>query len=255
MSLFGANGSGKTVMIKAILGIYSPSSGHVSGVNRIPYQRTKPAIGNLAGYSAQEVNMMQDLTVLETLKLVLRLRRPQQGRALRAEAILLCKILNLYQFRYHFLSSLSLGVLKRVSIGLALMTNAELILLDDPFANLDVITQHAVLQSIQDACRHGHCVIYTCSHTDFLAPAQRLAALGNHGFVAIGERQEITQNYYTSYYVIDTRVYLPEIEAMNAKVPTDEQDDPELQNSSRARRNYLKVSAFVENIFPDAIIK
>nr|XP_041631036.1 ATP-binding cassette sub-family A member 17 [Drosophila kikkawai] len=257
LSLYGPNGSGKTVLTKSILGFYAANTGHVNSSNRMPYQRYKSQIGNLAGYSAQEVFLMQELTILDVLSLVLRIRHWLKTNQLKEEAKAICKILNLYNYRHNILSTCSQGVLKRLSIALALMTNAELILLDDPFANLDVITQHTVLQSIQAACRHGLCIIYTCADTDFSTPAQRLAAISQSALIAIGERHELTHNYYSSYYVIETKIHLPHIEAMNAMkwdengLPTDEQD---LARQSLETQIYLAIKGFVTRIFPKAIV-
>ncbi|KAH8238408.1 hypothetical protein KR032_006422, partial [Drosophila birchii] len=255
LSLYGPNGSGKTVLTKAILGFYAANTGRVSSPNRMPYEKYKSQIGNLAGYSAQEVFLMQELTILDILSLVLRIRHWLKDKQLKEEATTICKILNLYDYRHTILSTCSQGVVKRLSIALALMTNAELILLDDPFANLDVIAQHIVVQSIQDACRHGLCIIYTCADTDFSTPAQRLGAISHSALIGIGERTELTQHYYPSYYVIETKIHLSRIDALIvAELEESGIDDVETPSEKRATQIYQAISSFVKRIFPRAII-
>ncbi|KAH8287529.1 hypothetical protein KR054_009533, partial [Drosophila jambulina] len=254
LSLYGPNGSGKTVLTKAILGIYAANTGAVSSPNRMPYQKYKSQIGNLAGYSAQEVFLMQELTIMDVLSLVLRIRHWVRSQQLRHEATMICKILNLYDYRNHILSTCSQGVLKRLSIALALMTNAELILLDDPFANLDVITQHTVLQSIQDARRHGLCIIYTCADTDFSTPAQRLAAISQSALIGIGERHELTHNYYSSYYVVETKIHLANIEALMAMSPEEDEGGRGSVTAMREARIYMGIRGFILRTFPKAIV-
>ncbi|XP_020808639.1 ATP-binding cassette sub-family A member 5 isoform X2 [Drosophila serrata] len=254
LSLYGPNGSGKTVLTKSILGFYAPNTGRVDSPNRMPYQRYKSQIGNLAGYSAQEVFLMQELTILEVLRLVLHIRHWLKDKQLKYEATTICKILNLYDYRHNILSTCSQGVLKRLSIALALMTNTDLILLDDPFANLDVITLHTVLHSIQDACRHGLCIIYTCSDADFSAPAQRLAAISRSALIGIGERHELTQNYYSTYYIVETKINMPNIDALIRMELEEDENDVESASERRQTQIFLGVSTFVMRIFPKAIL-
>jgi len=187
----------------------------------------------------------------------------------------LCQIFGLYKYRFQSLSVCSRGILKRLSLGIALMSDADLILLDDPFTHLDVIAQRTVLHVIHELSRRGHSVIYTCSDTQFSNSALRMAALSYPGIAAIGERQEFLQNYYTSYYVVETRIHFPELmgplEFDSLSGESQEEQEYGLKteeplrfkhheystacNDSEDRWKYLQLCLLIEKAFPHAIIK
>ncbi|XP_001978035.3 ATP-binding cassette sub-family A member 3 isoform X1 [Drosophila erecta] len=272
LSVFGANGTGKTVLLKAILGIYTPSSGRIITSNKVPFKSEGSEACHMMGYSAQEFPVRRSMTILETWVLVLRIRRSKRF-SFRKEATELCKIFGLYKYRYNSLSICSQGVLKRLSIGIALISDAELILLDDPFTHLDLMSQRNMLHIIHDLRRRGHTVIYTCNDTEFSTPALRMATLSYSGITVIGEREELQQNYYSSYYMVESRIHLVE---MGSPIDFDSQSTEanedivvatweifrhkhqELStacNDNEDRWKYLKLCGLIEKIFPHAIIK
>ncbi|XP_016972068.2 phospholipid-transporting ATPase ABCA3, partial [Drosophila rhopaloa] len=268
LSIFGENGSGKTILMKAILGIYSPSSGRIICSNMVPFKSENLEACDLIGYSAQEGKMFRTLTILESIRLILRVRRISR-KTLKSDATTVCRIFGLYRYRFHLLSVCSQGILKRLSIAIALISDANLILLDDPFAQLDVISRRNMLHVIHDVCRRGHAVVYTCSDTDLSLPALRMAALSHPRIAAIGERQEMEQNHYSSYYVVETRIEFDTADNGAVDSGTLEREggfeavqmSKINQDSSRARRDsedrwkYLKLCGLIEKVFPHAIVK
>ncbi|XP_039496756.1 ATP-binding cassette sub-family A member 17 [Drosophila santomea] len=272
LSVFGANGTGKTVLLKAILGIYTPSSGRIITSNRVPFKSKGLDACHMVGYSAQEFRTMRSMTILETWELLLRIRRSRR-RSLRADATDLCKIFGLYKYRFKSLAICSQGVLKRLSIGIALISDAELILLDDPFTHLDLVSQRSMLHIIHDLRRRGHTVIYTCNDTEFSTPALRMATLSYPGIAVIGEREKLQQNYYASYYMVETRIHIAELgspidfdtQSMEAKEDTvvatweifrhKHQGLSTACHDSKDRWRYLKLCGLIEKVFPHAIIK
>ncbi|XP_017074487.1 ATP-binding cassette sub-family A member 17 [Drosophila eugracilis] len=273
LSVFGANGSGKTVLMKTILGVYNPSLGKIISSNKVPFKSENLEVCNLIGYSGQDVRFSQSLTILETFYLLLRIRM-SNTKKLKEDANYLCKLFGLYSYRFQLLSTCSRGILKRLSVGIALMSDADLILLDDPFTHLDIISQRNILRLIHDVRSHGQSVIYTCTDTEFSASALRMVALSPPRIGAIGERQEIQQNYYTSYYVVETRIYMPELSsAIDLDSSSTEDKDQEsglkleelfifrqheyskVRNNNMDRWKYLKLCGLIEKIFPHAIIK
>ncbi|XP_016962533.1 phospholipid-transporting ATPase ABCA3 [Drosophila biarmipes] len=274
LSVFGANGSGKTVLLKTILGIHSPSSGRIISSKKVPLKSENLEGCNLIGYGAQEVQVFQWLTIWETVLLILRVRRSNR-KTLKQDARTLCQIFGLFKYRFQKLSVCSRGTLKRLSLGMALISDAELILLDDPFTHLDVMAQRNVLQVMHELSRRGQSVIYTCSDTQFSTSALRMAALSYPGIAAIGERQEILQNYYTSYYVVETRIHFPELAGLIefGSLSGESQEEREYGmkseeplrfkhheystacNDSEERWKYLQLCLLIEKAFPHAIIK
>ncbi|KAH8421374.1 hypothetical protein KR009_003279 [Drosophila setifemur] len=255
-SVFGANGSGKTVLMKAILGLCLPSSGRISCSNKVEYfGKHQKNSRNPIGYSDQESHMLGGLTVQETILMELNIRR-LQGMNLKKVTTALCKVFDLASYRFHMISTCSRGVKKRLSIAIALLSNADLILLDDPFTHLDVSNQQTILHLIQDWCSHGHSVVFTCCNTEFSTAAQRMAALGRFGLAAIGDRQLLEHNFYSNYYVVETRIRLRDItrepQGSYAAPGELEEDDP-FDDEERLR--YVKVCELIERVFPHAVIR
>ncbi|XP_017110755.2 cholesterol transporter ABCA5 [Drosophila elegans] len=272
LSIFGTNGSGKTVLMKTILGVISPSSGRIVCSNRVPLKAKNLEAYNLTGYSAQETNTFQTLTILESITLLLRVRR-SVAKTLASDATTLCKIFGLHKYRFQLLSVCSRGIGKRLSLALALLSDADLILLDDPFTHLDVLSRRNTIRRIYDVSQRGKSVIYTCSDTDFSPPALRMAALNHPRMAAIGERQEIELNYHSEYFVIETSIDFvatdnvlmttladgSQTEDMSAfgklQRSSGYQDYSRIHSDSADRWKYLQLCALIEKIFPQAIIK
>ncbi|KAH8273284.1 hypothetical protein KR018_004826, partial [Drosophila ironensis] len=263
VSILGVNGSGKTVLMKAILGICVPSSGCITRSNRSHLDNI--GIRKIIGYSSQESKLFFALSVLEIVLMILRIRRLREEFIVKKEAVYFCKVFDLYNYRFQLVGSCSLGVQKRLSVAIAIMSNADLILLDDPFAYLDVISQHNILHLIQEICKYGHSVIYTCSNTEFSSFALRMAALGGSGLSAIGERRYLQQSFYSAYFVIETRIDINK--STNSKLETSDDiarvsrfqreydASDSLLNDSTEILRYLKVCDLIEKLFPNSIIK
>lgn len=136
LAVLGPNGAGKTSLLRCILGLFRKTSGTINllgtAVTRRPVERL-PVIGAALGTPAFYENM----TVLDHLRIVSSLRH--QGRV-RKDG-LLSKSVNEFGLEGHLhkkLENCSSGVRKRLAICCAFMGEPDLIILDDPTAELDV---------------------------------------------------------------------------------------------------------------------
>ncbi|XP_022229447.1 putative ABC transporter ATP-binding protein BC_2655 isoform X2 [Drosophila obscura] len=200
-SVCGENGAGKTVLIKAILGIYFHQTGNISSFVKQPNQQEYCIH---AAYSAQVNELVEPLTVLEAIEMVLHTRGLIYLNV-KNVALALCRIFNLYNFRLFSLASCSLGVRKRLSIAIALTGYADLVLLDDPFSHLDIISQNNIHHFIEALCRQGYSVVYTCSNTVNPQTVPRIATLSSSSMTTFGERQELMGRNST-YYVVEAQI-------------------------------------------------
>ncbi|XP_068154822.1 ATP-binding cassette sub-family A member 17 [Drosophila tropicalis] len=210
MAILGRNGCGKTVLLKAILGIFpTPSSGRITSYQKGTYQLHEHEDYKHFGYSAQDDDIKDGLTVIEAFQLVLLIRGVKSANVKR-EARTLCQVFDLYKYRFHSLTYCSRGVMKRLSIAFAMIGYAGLILLDEPFAYLDIISQRVLYYLIQNLCSHGRAVLYTCSDSHFVEPAHRCVTLNQFGRMeGIGERLQLQQDAsYSHYYQIEVRFNL-----------------------------------------------
>lgn len=149
VGLLGPNGAGKTTAFYMTIGLIKPDAGHVffkgSEVTHLPiHKRAKMGMG----YLAQEPSVFRDLTVRENLLCILEtLQLTSQEKKRRLE--LLLNELNLAPLSKKKARSLSGGERRRLEITRALITEPTLLLLDEPFANIDPIAVHDVKMIIQ----------------------------------------------------------------------------------------------------------
>jgi len=128
LSLLGPSGCGKSTILRLIAGLTSPSAGIVE---RIP--------GDL-GFVFQEPTLMPWARTLDNVLLPLRIAGVALDEARQRAADALARV-GLQGFERAFPRQLSGGMRMRVSIARALVTDAKLLLMDEPFAALDEITR------------------------------------------------------------------------------------------------------------------
>jgi NitT/TauT family transport system ATP-binding protein len=128
VSLLGPSGCGKTTALRNIAGLSTASQGEVEGPK-----------GNI-GFVFQEPTLMPWASVAENVRLPLKLAHADEtvSRAAAAQAI---SRVGLAEFAQSYPRELSGGMKMRASIARALVTEPELLLMDEPFAALDEITR------------------------------------------------------------------------------------------------------------------
>jgi NitT/TauT family transport system ATP-binding protein len=136
VALLGPSGCGKTTALRIIAGLTEPSEGVVEWDKATPASRTEGRIG----YVFQEPTLMPWASVSDNVELPLKLNRMRAAvRMERVEAAL--DRVGLGPFRNAYPRELSGGMRMRVSIARALVTEPEILLMDEPFAALDEITR------------------------------------------------------------------------------------------------------------------
>ena len=142
MVVLGGSGSGKSVMIKCILGLIEPDAGSIEidgqDVLRLP-RREREAIGDRIGMLFQNGALFDSLPVWHNVAFRLRHRRkPMPRREARALAIdKLARVGLGPETADLFPAELSGGMQKRVGLARAIATDPEVIFFDEPTAGLD----------------------------------------------------------------------------------------------------------------------
>ncbi len=142
LSLLGPSGCGKSTLLRIVAGLSEPSAGsctlhlrgHAPGVS-IPTGRI--------GFVFQDPTLMPWSTVARNVELPFRIAG-RVGAAERDRVVEALRAVGLAGFEKSYPRQLSGGMRMRVSIARALVTEPDLLLLDEPFAALDEITRHAL---------------------------------------------------------------------------------------------------------------
>ena len=136
VSLLGPSGCGKSTALRIIAGLSEPSRGR----GRMASSRA-PADGeSRIGFVFQEPTLMPWTTVFDNVLLPLKLKGIPTEKA-RARVVAALDRVGLQKFGRAYPRELSGGMRMRVSIARALVTEPELLLMDEPFAALDEITR------------------------------------------------------------------------------------------------------------------
>src|SRR3989338_8958969 len=134
VALLGKSGSGKSTLLRIIAGLVAPSSGTVT-------YRGKPVTRPVAGIAMvfQSFALMPWLNVLENVELGLEAQGVSRDER-RHRAIEAIDIIGLDGFESAFPKELSGGMRQRVGFARALVINPDVLLMDEPFSALDVLT-------------------------------------------------------------------------------------------------------------------
>lgn len=161
--LLGPNGSGKTTSIRLLEGALAPTTGWVSLLGTEVGGRGYAEARRLVGIVPQNAGMYTDLTTTEYLELTRRLF----GRGDVARAI---DGFGLGDHRHKRLAQLSGGFQRRLVLAAALLSEPEMLLLDEPTVGLDPVAAHEVHAYLATAMRGRTTLL--CTHN--LAEAEAL---------------------------------------------------------------------------------
>ena len=128
----GPTGCGKTTFLNLLTRIYTPTSGELY----IDEEPADPRRHNIA-FAFQEPSSMPWLTVKQNLEFGLKVKKvPREEREVRVKRIM--KLLGLEEFQNEYPSSLSVSCAQRVIIGRAFSTYPDLLLMDEPYGQMDI---------------------------------------------------------------------------------------------------------------------
>ena len=197
LGLLGPNGVGKSTIFNLITGLISPDFGSISinseVINKYPiFERT---LKYKIGFVPQNGGFFHDLTVYENLKAIAEITI--ENLSYREEKInLLISKFELDAIRDIKADFLSGGQKKKLVIALALISDPKILLLDEPFAALDVMTIKTLQEIIVDLQSNNNISVILCDHQarDLLACVDIAAIIHNGKVIAQGTPNNLIQN-------------------------------------------------------------
>ncbi len=149
LAILGPSGSGKSTLLRIIAGLVQPTSGEV-------YYRNRPFTGTNPGVSMvfQSFALFPWLTVLENVELGLRYV-PLTRAEKRQKAIEAIDMIGLDGFENAYPKELSGGMRQRVGLGRALVMEPDILLMDEPFSALDVLTAENLKRDLLELWQMG----------------------------------------------------------------------------------------------------
>jgi ABC-type multidrug transport system ATPase subunit len=172
--LVGANGAGKTTVIKMLTGLLPPSSGtaHVAAVDM---RRAGRDVRRRIGYVSQAFSLYADLTVAENLSLSAGVYGLAKADARRRIAWAL-EMGGLGKHEHDLAGELPMGLRQRLALGCALLHHPQVLFLDEPTSGVDPLgRRHFWEILLQLARREGVAILIT---THYMSEAERCDRLG-----------------------------------------------------------------------------
>ncbi len=168
--LLGPNGAGKTTTIGMTIGLVRPDGGRIDIGGKGP--PTSPAARALLGVATQSLALYDDLTADENLRFYGALFG-LRGGALRARADAVLEAVGLAGRRADRVGGYSGGMKRRLNLGVAMIHDPPLLLLDEPTAGVDPQSRANILDLVRDLAARGKTIVYT---THYMEEAQRLCS-------------------------------------------------------------------------------
>jgi NitT/TauT family transport system ATP-binding protein len=162
VSLLGPSGCGKSTALRIIAGLLAPSFGTAQVAAHAPRQRGEHAIG----FVFQEPTLMPWTSVRGNVALPLQLAHASRADATKRVDQALAQV-GLDEFANAFPRELSGGMKMRVSLARALVTDPDILLLDEPFAALDEITRFRLNDDLLTLWRQLRKTVVFVTHSVF----------------------------------------------------------------------------------------
>ncbi len=200
VSLLGPSGCGKSTALRIIAGLAAPTSGEV----QLAHHEKASLPGQGIGFVFQEPTLMPWTSVRENVRLPLKLAHVSASES-DARVMAALKSVGLADFADSFPRELSGGMKMRVSLARALVTDPDILLMDEPFAALDEIARFRLNNDLLELWRNLKKTVIFVTHSVFesvylservLVMTQRPGRIGTE--IAIDSATPRSEDFRTS---------------------------------------------------------
>jgi putative ABC transport system ATP-binding protein len=199
LSIAGPSGSGKTTLLNLIGGVDTPTSGTVEVSGRDTSRLSERALTSLRlhhlGFIFQSFNLVNVLTVFQNVEFPMLLQGKHSSKERRARVMGLLEQVGIAEYAKHRPNELSGGQRQRVAVARALVTQPQIVLADEPTANLDSVTGQNIIDLMREMNRKaGTTFIFSTHDPKVMAHASALVRLADGKIV---EQSKINGNGQT----------------------------------------------------------
>ncbi len=191
MGIVGPNGAGKSTLIKAALNLIPRAAGTVSFYGK-PYERARRLVGYVPQRGSVDWDFPTSVLDVVTMGLYGKLgwfRRP--GSRERALALAALEQVGLAEFAGRHISQLSGGQQQRAFLARALVQDAQIYFMDEPFAAVDAVTERAIVSILRGLNARGKTVLVVHHDLHTVSEYFDWVALLNVEVIAAGPTAEV----------------------------------------------------------------
>jgi ABC-2 type transport system ATP-binding protein len=190
----GANGAGKTTMIRMLCGLLMPSSGSATIAGYNIYKQSEQIKQNI-GYMSQKFSLYDDLTISENIDFYGGIYNLSDQVIARQKESLLRDV-GLTNAADNLTRDLPLGFKQRLALGCALLHDPPILFLDEPTSGVDPKARRSFWNLIYDTSAKGKTIFVTTHFMDEAEYCHRLAIMRDGFLIATGTPRELKQNYH-----------------------------------------------------------
>ncbi len=158
--LLGPNGSGKTTLLKILGTLVSPTSGDIN-IYGLDLKTNGREIRQKIGYLAHDSFLYRDLTGEENIRFYSQFYNLSSKEKLQERINELLNLLKITRWKHESIKNLSRGLQKRFDLVRALIHDPAILLLDEPFSSLDVLSANILKEFIGNVRENKTIVVST----------------------------------------------------------------------------------------------
>lgn len=190
LGILGRNGAGKTTMIRIIMGVFGADSGTVN-LDNAPLNPQKVKIG----YLPEERGLYPKKRITEQLIYFAELRGTDKKTALENADRLFTK-LQVEQYKNAKLETLSKGNQQKIQLIATLITNPDIVILDEPFSGLDPVNAAILKDIVKELIADGKLVLFSSHQMNYIEEfCDDILILNGGEIVLSGNIQKIKRSY------------------------------------------------------------
>lgn len=218
MGLVGANGAGKTTMVKMLAGVMKPDSGTVIVDGEDPFNRSSRFRNNVSIVLGQKGKLHPDMSILESASVYGAMYK-LPSNVCKERILAIGSMLSLTEEDLSKQSrSLSLGQRMKGEICLSFINQPKTVFLDEPTLGLDITSTRSIRAFLKQYCAENSAVIILTSHDlgDIVETCSKLLIIDNGGKVFFGPISDLpksAENDITIRYKFESEATLEEIKS------------------------------------------
>ena len=196
VGFIGPNGAGKTTTLKCLSGVLHPTSGVVTVLNNVPFERKQEFLKKIALVAGQKNQLLWDLPAKETFKLnkeIYEIPNKNYKETLNE----LVKLFEIEDILDTQVRKLSLGQRMKCELIASLLHSPQIIFLDEPTIGLDVVMQKNIRDFLKEYNHKYQATILLTSHymEDVKELCRRVIIIDKGKILFDGELSEIVEKY------------------------------------------------------------
>lgn len=182
--LIGADGAGKTTLIRLVIGLLVPDSGEISTLGLNPVTQ-KSELNPKIGYMPQKFGLYEDLTVIENLKLYADLKEVPYD----FEKLL--EFTSLKPFQDRLAGALSGGMKQKLGLACTLLGSPDFLVLDEPSVGVDPISRRDLMKMVRDLITPETTVLWSTAYLDEAHSFDTAVVLNNGKVIYEGKPHDL----------------------------------------------------------------